>query len=45
MNMALIYETQKDTLVLLKAAFHMLNDIEGFKLNEDINKSIFIMVE
>lgn len=33
MNTAHIYETQKATLVLLKVAFRMLNDAEGFELN------------
>lgn len=41
MNMVLICETQKATFVLLKAAFHMLNEVKGFQLNKNINKSFF----
>lgn len=41
MNMVLICETQKATFVLLKVAFHMLNEIEGFQLNKNINESLF----
>ena len=41
MNMVLICETQKATFVLLKVAFHMLNEVEGFQLNKNINKSLF----
>lgn len=41
MNMVLICETQKATFVLLKVAFHMLNEVEGFQLNKNINKSFF----
>lgn len=45
MNTAHIYETQKATLLMLKVAFHMLNDAEKFKPNKDIKKPFFIMVE